>query len=163
MDALYECCSILTDGDALHDGWPSSLMAFRWNGRLTKPGQHKDSNVPMPAVAFILFMVFNIASILGVRARVYKYSPEKFYTAAQYFAKECFSQTRLSSIQAVVMLMLHSLLTPSEANLWTLIHVAMAHCVELGIHRDDPQCEENAWDYLQIKRYIFFCIYSLDR
>ncbi|KAM0324785.1 hypothetical protein ACHAQA_007749 [Verticillium albo-atrum] len=116
----------------------------------------------MPTVAFILFMVFNIAAIVKVRSRVYEFPPEKFYKAALRFSAECFSQISLTSIQAVVMLITHSLLTPTETNLWTLVHVALAHCVELGIHREPPVVENVDLDYQELRRFTFFTIYSLD-
>ncbi|KAF4879228.1 Tricarboxylate transport protein [Colletotrichum siamense] len=164
LDALYSTFSCSLDDDPFPHGWPSTMQAFRWNGRQRLPGDQGVHSVPMPVVAFILFMVFNIAAIVKVRGRVYEFPPERFYRAALHFSKDCFSQISLSSIQALVVLIVHSMLTPAEVNLWTLIHIALAHCVELGIHREPLNTIEPAdFENQQIRRLTFFTIYSLDR
>lgn len=117
----------------------------------------------MPVLAFIIFMVLNIAAIVRVRARVHTLSPEAFYAAALHFSQDCFSHISLNTIQALTVLLIHCLLIPAEANVWTLTHIAMAHCVELGVHRDQPQGAHYEWDHQQLRRSIFYTIYSLDR
>lgn len=117
----------------------------------------------MPVLAFILFMVLNIAAIIRVRARVHTLSPENFYAAALHFSQDCFSHISLATIQALTVLLVHCLLIPAEANVWTLTHLAMAHCVELGVHRDQPHGAHYEWDHQQLRRSIFYTIYSLDR
>ncbi|KAK2046715.1 fungal-specific transcription factor domain-containing protein [Colletotrichum somersetense] len=109
-------------------------------------------------------MVFNIAAIVKVRSRVYKFSPERFYRAALHFSRDCFSQISFPSIQALVTLIIHSMLTPGEVNLFTLVHIGLAHCIELGIHREPPPAgDPNDVKNQQIRRLAFFTIYSLDR
>lgn len=163
LDALYSCVGYSLENDTFPRGWPSQFEAFRWNGRPMSP-HHPDAQViPMPVIAFIVFMVFNIAAIVKVRSRIYEYPPERFYRAASHFSKDAFSQTSLPSIQALVCLITHGVLTPADVNLWTLIHVALAHCVELGIHREEPLTESEDLAYQQIRRFTFFTIYSLDR
>ncbi|KAK1676443.1 hypothetical protein BDP55DRAFT_104585 [Colletotrichum godetiae] len=164
LDALYATFECLLDDDPLPNGWPSSVQAFRWNGRQIIPSDQGIQAVSMPVVAFTLFMVFNIAAIVKVRSRIYDFPPERFYRAALHFSKDCFSQISLSSIQALVTLIVHSILTPAEVNLFTLIHIALAHCVELGIHREPPTAiEPTDFENQQINRLTFFTIYSLDR
>ncbi|KAK2599443.1 hypothetical protein N8I77_011197 [Diaporthe amygdali] len=164
LDALYECASSsLCDDDPFIDGWPQSIKGFRWNGRRVDPQHPGATIVPMPVLAFVIFMVLNIAAIIRVRARVHTLSPESFYAAALHFSKDCFSHISLSTIQALTVLLIHCLLIPAEANVWTLTHLAMAHCVELGVHRDQPQGAHYDWDYQQLRRSIFYTIYSLDR
>ncbi|KAF4774650.1 hypothetical protein HER10_EVM0002030 [Colletotrichum scovillei] len=156
---VLEATSLLSAIDAL------SVQAFRWNGRQITPSDQGVQAVPMPVVAFTLFMVFNIAAIMKIRSRIYEFPPERFYRAALHFSKDCFSQISLSSIQALVTLIIHSMLTPAEVNLFTLIHIALAHCVELGIHREPPAAIQPSSEFenQQIKRLTFFTIYSLDR
>ncbi|KAK1598471.1 uncharacterized protein LY79DRAFT_656148 [Colletotrichum navitas] len=164
LEALYATYPCSIDEDPLPNGWPSSVQAFRWNGRQRTPNGQGFHSVPMPVVAFILFMVFNIAAIVKVRSRVYEFPPERFYRAALYFSRDCFSQISLSSIQALVTLIVHSIMTPAEVNLFTLVHIGLAHCIELGIHREPPPAADpNDIKYQQIRRLAFFTIYSLDR
>ncbi|KAM0490364.1 hypothetical protein ACHAP8_011639 [Fusarium lateritium] len=139
------------------------MPPFRWNGRTIVPGVSENHGTTLPVIAFILFMVFNIAAIVKVRTRVYEFPPQKFHRAAVLFSKEAFSQISLPTIQALVMLVNHSMLTPAEINLWTLVHIALAHCVELGIHRELQIVQPEDVALQQIRRFTFFTIYSLDR
>lgn len=151
------------EDEILSNGWPSTLGLFRWNGVDANPQDPDAEIVPMPVVAFILFMVFNISAIVKVRSRIYEYPPSKFYNSALHLSKDCFSRISLSTIQALVTVMVHCLYTPADINLWTLIHIGMAHCVELGIHREPPPSDVPTFSYEQIRRYVFYTIYSLDR
>lgn len=117
----------------------------------------------MPVIAFILFMVFSIGAVVQVRSRVYEFPPEKFHRAALHFAKDCFSRISLDAIQALVTMTIHGMFTPTAANIWTLIHVGMAHCIEIGIHREQAPITAEELSYQHIKKYVFWTIYSLDR
>lgn len=163
LEALYDSCSHSLDSDILVNGWPRATRAFRWNGQLIEPTQTRDLSISMPTVAFIIFMIFNIAAIVKVRSRVYDFSPDKYYKSALHFASHTFSQISLSTIQAVVLLAVRSLLTPAEAHLWTLIHIAMAHCVEIGVHRDYARVAPQDRCHQETRRFVFFSVYHLDR
>jgi hypothetical protein len=139
------------------------MPPFRWNGRHVVPGASEDESITMSGVAFVLFMVMNIGALVKVRSRIYEFPPEKFYRAALHFSKDAFSQISLASIQGLIMLVMHSLLTPAEVNLWTLVHLSLAYCVEIGIHREQNQVHPDDFAIQQIRRYTFFTIYSLDR
>ncbi|EXF75657.1 hypothetical protein CFIO01_04590 [Colletotrichum fioriniae PJ7] len=155
LDALFATFECSLEEDPLPNGWPSSVQTFRWNGQQITPSDQGAQAVPMPVIAFTLFMVFNIAAIMKIRSRIYEFPPERFYRAALHFSKDCFSQISLSSIQALVTLIVHSMLTPAEVNLFTLIHIALAHCVELGIHREPPAViQPSEFENQQIKRSI---------
>ncbi|KAF4466229.1 Pyrimidine pathway regulatory 1 [Fusarium albosuccineum] len=163
IDAIYICVLEPGQVDGSPHGWPNTMPPFRWNGRQVVPGVSEDHGVTLPVVAFILFMVFNIAAVVKVRTRVYEFPPQRFYRAAVHFSKDAFSQISLPTIQALVMLVNHSMLTPAEINLWTLVHLALAHCVELGIHRELHSEQPEDFALQQIRRFTFFTIYSLDR
>jgi hypothetical protein len=163
LDALYHASMSTVDpDDLLLFGWPTSTPPFRWNGRTVAPGHQQRDVVPLPTIAFIIFMTFNLASLVEVRARNYSHSPDKFYKTALSFSQACFARISLTSIQGLVALVVHSILTPAETHLWTLLHVALAHCVEIGVHREEPH-EVEDFDHQQIRRYVFYTIYSLDR
>ncbi|KAI8656220.1 Fungal-trans domain-containing protein [Fusarium sp. Ph1] len=163
IDAIYSCVFESGQVDGSTHGWPSTMPPFRWNGRRVTPGVPEDHGATLPVIAFIIFMVFNIAAIVKVRTRVYEFPPQRFYSAAVHFSKDAFSQISLPTIQAMVMLINHSMLMPAEINLWTLVHLASAHCVELGIHREHHSERPEDFAMKQIRRFTFFTIYSLDR
>ncbi|KAJ4156209.1 hypothetical protein NW754_007833 [Fusarium falciforme] len=163
IDAIYSCVFESGQVDDSTHGWTSTMPPFRWNGRLVTPGVPEDHGATLPVIAFIIFMVFNIAAIVKVRTRVYEFPPQRLYAAAVHFSKDAFSQISLPTIQAMVMLINHSMLMPAEINLWTLVHLASAHCVELGIHREHHSERPEDFAMKQIRRFTFFTIYSLDR
>jgi hypothetical protein len=163
LEAIYECLSAPLDTNPLHNGWPSTLTTFRWNGQYVRPTSSDSCDTSMPVIAFIFFMIFNIAATTKIRARIYEYSPEKFYRSALLFVSESFSRTTLSGIQALVLLIIRSLLSPNENNLWTLVHIGIAHCIELGLHRRPAQVSQEDMDHQRVKSFIFFTVYSLDR
>jgi hypothetical protein len=163
LAALYSCVSSASDADLYQSGWPRATPTFRWNGVQVTPGATEDETVSLSVVAFIFFMIFSISALVKVRSRVYDFPPDKFYRAAMHISQGAFAQVSLSSIQALVMLIAHSMLTPAEVKLWTLVHLALAHCVEVGIHREQHEDGPPNFVLQQIRRFTFFTIYSLDR
>ncbi|KAF5689538.1 pyrimidine pathway regulatory 1 [Fusarium circinatum] len=139
VEAIYPWLDGILECDISSHGWPANMSPFRWNGRVIVPGVSNEEGVTFSAVAFILFMVFNIGALVKVRSRNYDFPPQRFYRAALHFSKEAFAHITLSSIQSLMMLVMHGMLTPAEVNLWTLVHLGLAYCVETGIHREQGQ------------------------
>lgn len=160
---MYSCLDDILECDISSHGWPANMPPFRWNGRVVVPGVSNEEGVTLSAVAFILFMVFNIGALVKVRSRNYDFPPQRFYRAALHFSKEAFAHITLSSIQSLMMLVMHGMLTPAEINLWTLVHLGLAYCVETGIHREPSQSNPGDFAIQQVRRFTFFTIYSLDR
>ncbi|KAF4341948.1 pyrimidine pathway regulatory 1 [Fusarium beomiforme] len=163
VEAIYSCLDSISESDVSPHGWPSTVPPFRWNGRIITPGISNAEGVTMSAVVFILFMVFNIGALVKVRSRNYDFPPPGFYRAALHFSREAFSHITLSSIQALMMLVMHGMLTPAEVNLWTLVHLGLAYCVDIGIHREQDQLRADDFSWQQVRRFTFFTVYSLDR
>ncbi|KAG5803733.1 hypothetical protein H9Q74_011678 [Fusarium xylarioides] len=163
VEAIYSCPDGILESDISSHGWPATMPPFRWNGRVIVPGISNEEGVTLSAVAFILFMVFNIGALVKVRSRNYDFPPQRFYRAALHFSKEAFAHITLSSIQSLMMLVMHGMLTPAEVNLWTLVHLGLAYCVETGIHREQSQPNPDDFAMPQVRRFTFFTIYSLDR
>lgn len=164
IDALYHCLTISADESMVltAEGWPENQPEFLWNARTAKPGalDPKQRPPPLAVVAFTVFMLFSISSIIKIRRRIYGFSPDRYYRVSRHFAPEAFSQTSLSTIQALSMLIIHCMHTPTEASIWTLVNIGMAQCVELGIHRD---LGEEGKEVQQLNRFVFYTMYSLDR
>lgn len=164
LSALYSSSSYnLNDEPLLPNGWPTVLEPFHWNGQTVQPALLNGECPPMPVVAFTMFMVLNISAIIKVRSRVYEYSPERYYRLATRFSADCFSQVSLATTQALTLQIVHCLHTPAEASVWTLIHVGMAHCVELGLHREPGPGNTDPAAVQQVKRLVFYTYYGLDR
>lgn len=67
------------------------------------------------------------------------------------------------TIQALVTIIVHGIMTPTAINLWTLTHVGVAHCIELGLHREQSTADSENPAHRQAMRFIFYTLYSLDR
>lgn len=52
---------------------------------------------------------------------------------------------------------------PAGLKIWTLIHIALSHCVDLGLHREPNDLSGLLFIALAVGRLIFYTVYSLDR
>lgn len=69
----------------------------------------------------------------------------------------------VSQIQALVMLVQYSMLDPAHFDSWQLIGFACRAVVDLGFHQDPPKEQQTDKKTLELRRKIFYCVYSLDR
>jgi hypothetical protein len=69
----------------------------------------------------------------------------------------------VSQIQALVLLVQYSMLDPAHFDSWQLIGFACRAVVDLGFHQDPPKEQQTDKKTLEMRRKIYFCVYSLDR
>jgi hypothetical protein len=69
----------------------------------------------------------------------------------------------VSQIQALVLLVQYSMLDPAHFDSWQLIGFACRAVVDLGFHQDPPKEQQTDKKTLELRRRIFYCVYSLDR
>ncbi|KAG4415888.1 hypothetical protein IFR04_010963 [Cadophora malorum] len=69
----------------------------------------------------------------------------------------------VSQIQALVLLVQYSMLDPAHFDSWQLIGFACRAIVDLGFHQDPPKEQQTEKKTLELRRKIFYCVYSLDR
>ena len=69
----------------------------------------------------------------------------------------------VSQIQALVLLVQYSMLDPAHFDSWQLIGFACRAVVDLGFHQDPPKEQQTDKNTLEMRRKIFYCVYSLDR
>ncbi|KAJ4351473.1 uncharacterized protein N0V89_006816 [Didymosphaeria variabile] len=69
----------------------------------------------------------------------------------------------ISSIQAQVLLVIYATMDPHHFDSWTLIGAASRAMVDLGIHQDPSKSTSIARPKLEIRRRVYWCVYSLDR
>lgn len=108
-------------------------------------------------------MVFTLAATVRTRQRMYDFAPDQFYRAATSVAHYCFSDTSVASLQAILLLAVHSLLSPTEMNIWTLAYTAMAQCIDLGLHRMPAGGDGVSGAAALTRKMVFFNVYHLDR
>lgn len=84
-------------------------------------------------------------------------------TAALENAEEVLHPGYVSSIQAVVLWTLYAMMDPHHFDSWTLIGAASRAMVDLGIHQDPSRNNTMPKAKLEIRRRVYWCVYSLDR
>lgn len=163
VNALYQCTEEPVPTTYQRNGWPASVHPFSFNGEdYISNGQ---SLVPISVhiAAFQLLMALSIGATLQIRSRRYSHNPKIFFNAAMGMSSRVFGSISLPVLQCVLLVIVHSLIDPDGYDAWTLTHVAMAHSVDLGLHREASDSGLFSTSIMEMRRRVFFCVYSLDR
>ncbi|RFU28113.1 hypothetical protein B7463_g8221, partial [Scytalidium lignicola] len=163
VEALYQCSTIGSEFSIGRNGWPNSIQPFAYNGEIDLVAEKEAIPISIEIAAFHVFMVFDLASIIRTHRRIYDYTPARFYRAAMSVSRECFAGTSMASLQCVLLLTVHSLTTPAQVNVWTMVHICMANCIDIGIHREFGDTTQLPAAYWNTRRFVFWSVYSLDR
>lgn len=138
------------------------MPAFAYNGEMEIRNGQYETSISIYTAAFHLLMIFSIAATIKVRRRQLEDSPQRLYKAAISFSHHCLTGPSLTGIQSLVLLIAHSLMTPSGINIWTMVHLCMANCVDIGLHREMEASPHNRLP-IHIRKMVFWIVYSLDR
>lgn len=163
VEALYECAAADGSAEIGYNGWVDAVQPFTYNGEFDVSRNGQSTPISIFTATFHVFMVFTLAATVRTRQRTYDFAPNQFYRIAMSAGQHCFSSTSISSLQATLLLAVYSLLSPAELNIWTLTYVAMAHCVDLGLHRTPDTDSELSQATLLTRKMLFFSVYHLDR
>ncbi|KAJ5087182.1 hypothetical protein N7456_010798 [Penicillium angulare] len=160
--ALYMCTQVEYNGSLDKNGWVDSINTFSYNGKLDGTAGSISTPISISTAVFHVFMAFSLSATVLTRKKNYDYSPTRFQRMAMSTTSETLSNISVASLQAILLLTVQSLIEPAATNAWTLSHIAMSHCIDLGIHREpsDPDMSRAA---SAISRFIFYSVYSLDR
>ncbi|RAH66329.1 Zn(II)2Cys6 transcription factor [Aspergillus aculeatinus CBS 121060] len=161
-EALYALSSLTNPCKIGSKGWPVDRPGFAYNGEMEIRNGQYETSISVYAAAFHLFMIFSIASTLKMRRRQLEDSPQRLYRAAMSFSHHVLPRPSLVGIQSLVLLIAHSLMAPSGVNTWTMVHLCMANCVDIGLHREMAASPYNRLP-IHIRRMVFWTVYSLDR
>ncbi|KAJ5714847.1 uncharacterized protein N7483_012028 [Penicillium malachiteum] len=161
-DALLSCVKHGYDGSTDQNGWTCRTDDFPYNGRFDTSISRNATPISIFTGVLHLFMVFSIAATLLTRKNNYDHSPARFQGFAMSTASEALAGISVTSLQAILLLAVQGIIEPAGVNIWTLSHIAMSHCVDLGMHRE-PEGSEVSGVTVTVSRLIFFSVYSLDR
>jgi hypothetical protein len=144
------------------NGWIDAVQPFGYNGKIDTVAGRESTPISFPTAVFHIFMVFSLSATVLTRKKNYDHSPARFQRMAMCTASEIFSGISVPSLQAVLLLAVQSLIEPAGMNIWTLIYIAMSHCIDLGLQREPsdssiPSCART------MLRFIFYTVYSMDR
>ena len=159
VEALHCCVDADETTEIGHNGWLCTVETFTYNGEADM--EHTSISVFM--ATFHVYMVFALAAAIRTRRRLFDFAPDQFYRVALSLGHHCFSITSLASIQAILLMAVHSLVGPAEVNIWTLTYLAMAHCIDLGLHRSPSPTDGVSKPAVLVRKMTFFSVYHLDR
>lgn len=79
------------------------------------------------------------------------------------FAERALAPGHITQIQSLLLLTQYSMLDPAHFDAWHAIGFTTRAVVDLGIHQDPPVSSVADKAALDMRRKIFYCVYSLDR
>lgn len=161
--ALYQCLDELTPASSQPNGWPAHSQSFTVDDEEHITEGTGQLAISVHAGAFQLLMALSMGAILQIRSRKYSHDPKTFFNAAMGMSSHVFGNISLPILQCILLVVVHSLLDPDGCDAWTLTHVAMAHSIDLGLHREASSSCLFSKIVTDIRRRVFFCVYSLDR
>lgn len=160
LESLYLCRDMSVDVQVDQSGWPLSTPPFTYNGDADMTNGQLKTPISLPAAIFHCFMVLTLAATVKIGGTQNEFAPAPFYRVARTVALDALSDTSISSLQGIYLLAVHALMAPAKLNIWTLSYVCTAHCIDLGIHRQQEGLSLSA---KVTRSLIFHSIYSLDR
>jgi len=163
VEALYHCSTADATTEIGYNGWAHGIQPFSYNGEFDVSRNSPCTPISVYTATFHVFMVFTLAATVRTRQKVYDFAPNQFYRVAASAGQQCFSTTSPASLQASLLLAVHSLTSPTDLNIWTLTYVAMAHCVDLGLHRTPSPDSSLSPSAILVRKLMFFSVYHLDR
>lgn len=134
--------------------WTSVDLVYQNGGRFAKPFDH-----------WIVRMVLAIASASLSHQRGSKNYQRamSLASAALDYSEDVLHPGSIAGIQAILLLAQYSLVDPEHFRSWYLVGMAARVMVDLGLHQDPPAEVVTDEDRLDLRRRVFYCIYSLDR
>ena len=114
---------------------------------------------------WLLYMVLAVASSGQSRSSsdAYYVDGVNWVGRALRYADKVLMPGYVSQIQALVLLVQYSMLDPAHFDSWQLIGFACRAVVDLGLHQDPPREQQPDKKILEMRRRLFYCVYSLDR
>lgn len=114
---------------------------------------------------WLLYMVLAIGNTSQSRSNRDPYYNEgvTWVSRALQYADKVLIPGYVAQIQALVLLVQYSMLDPAHFDSWQLIGFACRAVVDLGFHQDPPSEQQADKVTLDMRRRIFYCVYSLDR
>lgn len=134
--------------------WTSVDLVYQNGGRFAKSFDH-----------WIVRMVLAIASASLSHQRGSKNYQRamSLASAALDYSEDVLHPGSIAGIQAILLLAQYSLVDPEHFRSWYLVGMAARVMVDLGLHQDPPAEVVTDEDRLDLRRRVFYCIYSLDR
>ncbi|RAH69852.1 uncharacterized protein BO66DRAFT_420747 [Aspergillus aculeatinus CBS 121060] len=162
-NALWFCAERGYQGNVNLNGWPEEMEPFSYNGRFDQVADADMTPISIFAAALHVFMVLSLAATILTRNKNFEYPPARFYAIASTAAAECLSGISVTALQSILLFIVQGMVGPTNLSIWTLVHIAMSHAIDLGLHREPKDEADNSPTALALRRLIFYTVYNLDR
>jgi len=166
VDALYASTLVPSDCQVQQNGWPATVKAFPYNGEMAcaSGGQQDAIAIHVETGITHLFFVLSIAAELQSRKRRFAVNPKPFFTQAMRSLQYSVGEVSLSSIQSLVLYVLHGFLSAGCASIWVVMHIATSYAIDIGLQRiQSENVARHSPTLLQIRRRVFLTVYTLER
>ncbi|KAH6679781.1 putative Zn(II)2Cys6 transcription factor [Halenospora varia] len=112
---------------------------------------------------FKIYMIYAIGATMLKLTEPYDYTPPEnfFMTALQYISAARESHS-VHNIEAMTLLVLYNLRSPSNSGIWYMIGLAIRTCIDLGLHREAYYGNLTPYEG-QLRRRLFWTVYFLER
>lgn len=112
---------------------------------------------------FKIFMIYAIgAAILQMTDSYESTPPNRFLVTALQFDPTLRESISISSIEAMLLLVLYNLRSTSNSSVWYMIGLAMRACVDFGLHRESRYKKLPPYE-AQLQRRLFWSVYLIER
>ncbi|KAK2784868.1 hypothetical protein FQN52_008804 [Onygenales sp. PD_12] len=128
--------------------WTSFDAVYQDGGRFAKTFDY-----------WIVHMVLGISSAISSRTQV----AQRHVVAALKYAEDVLHPGSIIGIQAILLLAQYSMVDPEHFRTWFLVGSAARVVSDLGIHQEQLSEVHIDKTTLDLRRRVFYCVYSLDR
>ncbi|KAG4412587.1 hypothetical protein IFR04_014275 [Cadophora malorum] len=112
---------------------------------------------------FKIYMIYAIGATMLKLTEAYDYTPpENFFMKALQYISAARESHSVHNIEAMTLLVLYNLRSPSNSGIWYMIGLAMRTCVDLGLHREAYYGNHKPYEG-QLRRRLFWTVYFLER
>jgi len=112
---------------------------------------------------FKIYMIYAIGATMLRLTEKYDYTaPENFFMTALQYISAARESHSVHNIEAMTLLVLYNLRSPSNSGIWYMIGLAIRTCIDLGLHREAYYCNLPPYEG-QLRRRLFWTVYFLER
>ncbi|KAK8022344.1 C6 transcription factor [Apiospora rasikravindrae] len=113
---------------------------------------------------FKLYMVYAIgAMLLQLTEKHTSSPPESYYMSALQHIFAARESRTTQNIEAMALLVLYHLRSPSSFGIWYMIGLAMRTSIDLGLHMRRNEDKLDSREEIQMRRRLFWSVYALER
>lgn len=161
--ALYSSFDINSPDDLGQNGWPIDTTIIDSNGQTLCNDSRKVKAIsPTTAAAQVLYILATAAHLQNYKHQ-FGSDARPYEDLAVQLMSRSLGDVSLESIQLIVLSILHGFISGKGGNPWVFLHLGMAYAVDLGFHRAVQDASGLSREHRQMRRRVFFCLYTLDR